>query len=134
MWICPSCERIFQKKNQQHSCKKYPIENHFKGKELMKKLFQYLLNEVNNQVGKCKVISLPCCIHLFGNYDFIAILPKKKEIEIRFILNRKIKSNRIESHVPVSAENYKNCLRISSQDDIDEELLKWLRKSYQFKK
>jgi len=134
MWTCPNCERIFQKKNQQHSCKKYPIENHFKGKELMKDLFHYLYDEMNKHVGRCKIVSLPCCIHLFGNYDFMAILPKKTELEIRFILDRKITSSRIENHVPVSAKNYKNILRISSRNDIDDELLKWLKESYQFKK
>jgi hypothetical protein len=132
-WSCPKCHRIFQKENQMHSCKSFPIDQHFKNKEQIEELYNYLFKVVNNKIGKCKVISLSCCIHWFGNYDFIALLPKKDKLEIRFGLDRKIKNSRIFMSFPLSKKSYKNCLYITHKEDVDEELLKWLKDSYMLK-
>ena len=132
-WTCPKCKRIFQKKNQMHSCKVFPIKKHFKNKDLAKEVYKYLFNVINKKVGKCKEISLPCCIHWFGNYDFIALLPKKDKLEVRFSLNRKVKSPRIFNDFPLFSKNYKICLYIQNKKEVDVELLKWLKESYGLK-
>ncbi|MBN2015340.1 hypothetical protein JW766_00725 [Candidatus Dojkabacteria bacterium] len=133
-WTCPKCGRIFAKKNQMHSCKKFPIEKHFEGKEeIAKPLFEYLKTKITTEIGPVKVISLPCCIHLFGCYDFIAILPKKDRIEVRFAWNEKIKNKRIDNCVPMSKSTYKICLDVRSGKEIDKELMGWLKESYNLK-
>ena len=133
MWVCPKCGRIFKTANQPHSCKRVPLEQHFKNKEKAKELFDYLVEQVNNKVGKCKVISIPCCVHLFGKYDFLAALPKKDRLEIRFALDRKLNSARLKQSVPMSAKVIKNCLEINSVKEIDEEFVGWLKESYYLK-
>jgi hypothetical protein len=130
MWVCPNCERIFEKKNQPHSCNKIPLSKHFENKNEAKKLFDYLVKQINKQIGVCKIISIPCCIHLFGTYDFLAALPKKDCLEIRFALEREIKSTKLKECVPVSAETFKNCLNIYSVEDVDDELVGYLKESY----
>lgn len=129
-WTCPKCGRIFKNKNQIHSCKKYPIDLHFKNKDHAKKLYIHLLKTTGSKIGKCKEISLPCCIHWFGNYDFVALLPKRDKLEVRFALDEKIKSKRIFASVPLSKSTYKNCLYIYKKDDIDRDLIGWLKRSY----
>lgn len=79
------------------------------------------------------MISLPCCIHLFGTYDFLAALPKKDRLEIRFTLDRKLNDPRVIHCVPVSATLFKNCLDISKTEEISGELLEWLGESYHLK-
>lgn len=133
LWTCPKCGRIFQRAGQQHSCKKVPISQHFKNKDLAKELYDKLLKRIEEKIGKYKVVSLPCCVHLFGNYDFIALLPKKDKLEIRFMLDRELKNPRIFATPPLSKKTYKNCLYISDEKDIDEELIAWLKESYSFK-
>lgn len=130
MWICPSCSRIFSKANQSHSCKKVLIETHFVNKPKARTLFEYLLKQIKKKIGKCKTVSIPCCIHLFGSYDFLAVLPKKDCIEVRFVLQRKVDTPRIKKSVPISSKTFKNCLDISSLEEIDEELVKWIKESY----
>ncbi len=82
MWTCPKCKRVFNKKDQPHSCNKIPLDQHFKNKEKAKELFDHLIDQIGTGIGKCKIISLPCCIHLYGNYDYLALLPKKDQLEI----------------------------------------------------
>lgn len=133
MWTCPKCHRIFEKTKQMHSCHKVELAMHFKNKEKAKELFDYLREEIEKKIGKCKIISLPCCVHLFGKYDFLAVLPKKDKLEIRFALDKKLNNKRIKIAVPVSAKSYKNCIEVQDKKEIDEELFNWLKLSYNLK-
>ena len=64
----------------------------------------------------------------------MAILPKKDGVlELRFALDRKLKSKRIFACVPLSKNSYKNCLLIKSPKDINAELISWLKQSYNLK-
>lgn len=130
MWTCPNCGRIFGKVKQPHSCRQVSPEQHFKNKDKAKDLFGYLFKQINSKIGKCKVISLPCCIHIFGRNDFLAVLPKKDRLEIRFGLNRKLDSPRLKQCVPVSAKVFKNCLDVTETEEINEELMKWVSEAY----
>lgn len=61
MWTCPKCKREFSKTNQSHSCKVYPLENHFKGKEQVgKPLFDAFVEKVRQEVGPVKIDSPKC--------------------------------------------------------------------------
>jgi len=133
MWTCSKCGRIFKKANQPHSCRKIPLKQHFKNKDQAKELFDYLVSQINSKIGKCKIISIPCCIHLFGQYDFLAALPKKDRLEIRFALDRKIDSSRLKQCVPLSKKFFKNCFDIYSKKEINEEFIGWLREAYYLK-
>ncbi|RJR25768.1 hypothetical protein C4578_00850 [Candidatus Microgenomates bacterium] len=134
MWICEKCGRVFEKTNQPHSCKKVPLEQHFKGKAKAKELFDFLVEQVNRKIGKCKIVSIPCCVHLFGTYDFLAALPKKDKLEIRFALDRRLDSTRLKTCVPMSTKIFKNCIDIKLKEEIDEEFIDWVKQSYSLKK
>jgi hypothetical protein len=93
-----------------------------------------MVKVINDTIGICQIISLPCCIHLFGEYDFLAALPKKDRLEIRFALNRKIESVKLKQSVPISQKNFKHCIDIKTIKEIDTELIKWLNESYHLKR
>jgi hypothetical protein len=133
MWTCSECGRIFEKTKQPHSCQKVSLEEHFKNKDKAKEIFNYLVGKINSKVGKCRIISLPCCIHLFGSYDFLAALPKKGKLEIRFGLDSKLNSSRLRVSLPISEKNIKNCIVINNIEEIDEELMGWLGQAYHLK-
>lgn len=133
IWSCPKCGRIFTKKKQPHSCKKVPLLEHFIHKEKAQELFDILVEKIISNIGACKIISLPCCVHLFGKYDFLAALPKKNGLEIRFALSRKVESPRLKICVPVSMHIFKNCFDIRLKEEINSELMGWLRESYHLK-
>jgi len=133
MWTCPNCGRIFNKVRQPHSCQKIPLGQHFKNKNRAKELFDHLVKQINAKIGKCQIISIPCCVHLFGNYDFLAALPKKDRLEIRFALDRKLDTPRLKQSVPMSTKIFKNCFDITTTKEIDRELIKWLNEAYHLK-
>lgn len=133
MWTCPKCGRIFEKANQPHSCHRVPLEKHFKNKDKAKVLFDYLVGQINTNIGNCQIISIPCCVHLFGNYDFLAALPKIDRLEIRFAIYRKIENPRINQCVLMSAKVFKICLDVTAREEIDVELIRWLSEAYHLK-
>lgn len=133
MWTCPNCKRIFQRIEQPHSCRIFPLEKHFKNKEKARGLFDYLIEKITKDIGKNKIISLPCCIHLFGNYDFLAALPKKEKLEIHFVSNHILKSPRIRQWTHLSNKNLLNSVDISRKDEIDNELMRWIDEAYHAK-
>ncbi|MFH1509208.1 MAG: DUF5655 domain-containing protein [bacterium] len=133
MWTCSKCGRQFNKAKQPHSCKKVSLGEHFKNKDKTKELFDYLVKQIDKKIGKCKIISIPCCIHLFGNYDFLAALPKKDGLEIRFALDKKINSKRLKQCVKMSAKVYKNCFMVYDKKEIDIEFIGWIKESYNLK-
>jgi len=133
MWKCPNCGRIFERIGQPHTCHVKPIEEHFRGKELAKEIFDTLFARINAEVGKSEIISIPCCIHLYGKYDYLAALPKKDRLEIRFALNRIIESPRLGQSVKVTKRSYKNCIDVRSVEEIDSEIIGWIKEAYHLK-
>lgn len=133
MWTCSNCDRVFQKANQPHSCKKVSLGSHFENKEKAKELFDFLHQQIEAKIGKCKIISLPCCVHLFGTYDFLAVLPKKDKVEIRFALSRKLNTPRLKVSIPISSKVFKNCFNIYTKQELDNEFMGWLKESYHLK-
>jgi len=133
MWTCPKCGRIFGKAKQPHSCQQIPLEYHFHGKAMARDLFDFLVAQINGQIGDCQIISIPCCVHLFGTYDFLAVLPKKDGLEIRFALDRQLNTPRLKISVPISAKVFKNCFQISHKEEINSEIIGWLKESYHLK-
>lgn len=130
MWTCPKCGRSFKRAKQPHSCQTVPLAKHFLNKEKAKEIYNFLTKEIKEKIGDFQIISLPCCIHFFGCYDFLAALPKKDGIEIRFALNRQLKSPGFLTGVWLSGKKYKNCLKIGSRREVTKELIDWLRESY----
>ncbi len=47
LWRCPNCGREFARSGQSHSCVKYSVEDHFRGKPAeLKKMFDLLVREL----------------------------------------------------------------------------------------
>lgn len=130
LWGCPKCKREFKNQNQVHSCVNFPLAKHFENKKFAKDLFQDLKNKISKSVGKVKIESPPCCIHLVGNYTFGAVWPMKDRIRIDFRTDFQIKSKRIWKMVKMSANRYLYYLEIRDKKEIDKELIGWIKKAY----
>jgi len=133
MWTCPNCKRCFQKEKQPHSCATVSIESHFRNKKGARELFALLCKKIGKEVGPYTIISLPCCVHVCGAYDFLAVLPKRDGMEIRFALNRALDTPRLKVSVPLSSSTVKNCIDIKNAQELNDELMGWLHESYHLK-
>jgi len=138
LWKCPKCGREFEKNCQQHSCTVYPLDKHFIGKEeVARPLYNRLKESIEGSAGKVKVESLPCCIRLvaeYAPYSFACVYALRDRIRIHFASEVEIKSKRIGKYAKTSASKYMNSIDIKSAEEIDNELIGWLKQAYNLKR
>jgi L-cysteine desulfidase len=129
LWTCPKCKRQFERTGQSHSCRPFAIEKHLEGRPEGKLLFDQLKKEVKKQIGAFKTESLECCIHFVSTFTFAAVRIFKNKIQIEFSLNHKIKSSRIVKSQQLSANRHLYYIDIYSEDEINKELLEWIKEA-----
>lgn len=129
LWTCPNCNRQFQRKNQSHSCKIFPLENHFEGKPAGKALFENLINKLDKNLGIFKIQSLECCIHFDHISTFATAKIFRDKIQIEFSLPLKIIDKRIIKIVQLSRNKYLHFTDIYNSEEIDNELIEWMKQA-----
>lgn len=129
LWSCPKCGRQFKRQGQSHSCRLFPVEQHFEGKPEGKQLYRIFKMAVRKHVGPFKIESLECCIHFVSTFTFVAVKILRDKISVDFSLSRKIRSNRISHVIQMSARRYLYVIDILKEDEIDEVLLKWIKEA-----
>ena len=134
LWTCPECGRQFERPGQVHSCKIFSLEQHFEGKPVGKALYDYFEQAVTRSTGPFKIESLECCIHFVGNFAFVAVKILTDKIRIDFSLARKIKSKRFGKHVQMSAHRHLYYVDIEKEDEIDPELMLWIKEARNIEK
>jgi CRISPR/Cas system-associated exonuclease Cas4 (RecB family) len=134
LWTCPKCQRQFERQGQMHSCKVFPIEQHFEGKATSVILYEKLKEAVTKQIGSFKIESLECCIHFVHTSTFLAVKILSDSVQIDFSLSRKIENKRIVKFTQMSAHRYLYYVDILKEADIDEALLTLIKEAYQLKK
>jgi hypothetical protein len=131
MWRCPKCGRSFQRSGQSHSCRVVGLDEHFTAKPEARALFDRLLRDATETVGPCEVVPLKCCIHLSADADFLAVLPKRDRLEVRFALPEELHHARVTRSTRINAAAVKHSVEIAAVDDIDDELRSWIRRAHQ---
>jgi hypothetical protein len=134
LWTCPKCGRQFERKGQTHSCKLFPLEEHFKGKDHSKTLYEKFRNSVKKRLGDFKIESLECCIHFVGTFTFVAVKILKEKIVVDFSLDHRLEKERAKKNIQMSAHRYLYNIEIRDENDIDDELMEWVEEAYSIMK
>lgn len=118
-----------------HSCVVFPLENHFKGKEKIgKPLFEKLIKEIEQNVGKLKIESLSCCIHLVSGSAFGGVWIVKDKIKMDFRLDKELSDPRFLKQAQISKNRYMYYLEIKDEKEIDRQLMNWIKAAYSLAK
>jgi Domain of unknown function (DUF5655) len=125
-WAYPKCGRKFERQGQSHSCKVFPLEQHFINKPESRFLYKKLKEVLKNKIGDFKIESLECCIHFVSSFTFVSVKILKQHIEVGFSLNHFISSTKIKNCTQLSANRYLYYVKIMDEEDIDEILIKWI--------
>jgi hypothetical protein len=134
LWICPNCKRQFERKGQIHSCRPFPLKQHFERKPKSKCLYEKFKLEVEKMLGPIKVESLKCCLHLVSHFTFAAVKIFKYKIRVDFTLTRKMDHHRIVNGFQISAHRYVYYIDIKQEEDIDQQLMDWVQEAHKIKK
>jgi len=80
--------------------------------------------------GHVKIEPKKTSIHLGNRFGFAGVYTRKEYINLEVHLNYKLDSRRVTKVEQASANRYHHTIRLSSQKDIDKELLTWLHEAY----
>lgn len=106
------------------------MEDHFHHRDATRPIFDQVVTAIEHRVGDCEVVAIPCCIRLCGTHDFLAVLPRKDRLEVRFTLDHEVDDPRIVQSTQVSRSTHKHSVDLRSPEEVDEEFLDWVAEAY----
>ena len=130
LWKCPTCKRTFAKKNQWHSCLARSAGDHFRGKPpRLKETFELLLTHMR-EFGPLRVDAVKSSINFASKYHFGGASVTSDHLRVGFLSDKIIKDRRIVRVERLGPNKVGHSVVLRSVDDVDDELVNWLRKAY----
>lgn len=130
MWTCPTCKRTFKNMHQEHSCFVTHPDSHFLNKDEAVRAVYLKLLEVIEPFGAFTVNSVKHAILLTAGSHFLAIKPKRKWLDIEFVLPYEADAFPVHKTVKAGKTRWAHFMRLESEIEIDEQLVSWLKESY----
>ncbi len=131
MWTCPNCQRIFKNRNQNHTCKLVDKENFFLDRPAhfykMYQTIQSLLREFG--VFREEAVK-PDVIFFKTKSTFLALKIKKRWIDVEFFLDHLDDIPPVKKFLQTSKNRFAHLVSIDEMEDIDQQLIDWIRASY----
>ncbi len=109
------------------------IEQHFENKsENILQIYNKLLAELR-KFGEVKESPNKSSIHLLNKYGFACVYTRKKYILLHIHLAKQLQNKRVGKVEQISKNRFIHTVIINSADEIDNELLGWLKIAYELK-
>ena len=96
----------------------------------VQEIYDELIKQIN-ALGKITVEEKKTSLHVKAKSAFVGIHPKKKFLDLNIVTDMPIKSDRIKKTEQVSANRFHNEVRLEDVDQIDTELMGWIKQAYQ---
>lgn len=130
LWTCPRCGRRFVTRNMSHACGDHTVEMFLEGKgERARELFDRFESLIA-ACGPYEVSPAKTRIAFMGRVRFAAVNSlSDRGMNIHIVLPRRLPSRRVRKVEEIGAW-FVHHLRITSPEELDDELLGWLRESY----
>ena len=108
----------------------YSVNDHFVNKDPSVRALYDELMKMLNKVGSVKEDPKKTSIHINRNSALLGVETRKDCLLLNIKSARKVNSPRIEKTEQISAKRFHFRVRISSPNDLDDELKGWLREAY----
>ncbi|HBS87953.1 MAG: hypothetical protein A2W91_10450 [Bacteroidetes bacterium GWF2_38_335] len=106
------------------------VEKHFKNKsENVRKIFDKLLEKVMG-IGPVNVYAVKSAIFLKTSSSFLEIKVRKKFVEINFCLGREVNEFPVSKFQRLSKNRVAHTIHIDHPDEIDKQMITWLKEAY----
>ncbi len=112
----------------------FKVKDHFENKEpIVLEIYKKLISECE-KFGTIIQSAKKTSIHLDAQSGFAGVYTRKNYILLKLHTNFELKNNRIEKSERISANRIKHSIKLERKDDIDSELINWLKSAYELKK
>lgn len=112
----------------------YTELNHLNGKDqVVTDVYERLISELS-KFGELKIEPKKTSIHLGNRFGFAGVYTRKNYINLEVHLNYKLDSPRVSKVEQASANRFHHTIKLTAPDNVDRELLIWLKEAYDLKK
>jgi Domain of unknown function (DUF5655) len=130
LWKCPGCERLFANRNQSHFCGRYTLRQHLAGKEPEAvEIFRKFVT-LAKRCGPVRIIPEKTRIAFQVRMSFAAVSLRRDGIVGHFVLAQRLENPRFTKIQYISPRNHVHCFRFSSLEELDREVMGWMREAY----
>jgi len=129
-WTCPNCNRTFSRNKQWHSCEKHELGNLFIDKpEKIRQLYDVLIERIE-VFGPMEIHVAKWNVTLRAKSTFMSIIPEKKDLAITFLRDEALDDFPVYDVYHYSKNRWVNHVKIEDPEEIDDQLIKWLKEAY----
>lgn len=123
--------RTFKNTNQWHSCVNINLDEHFINKEPGVRTTYVRLESTLKTFGDFQVSPVINAILFSAVSTFLAVKPKSKWLDLEFVLDYQADEFPIHKTIQVSKNRYAHFVRIQNPEEVDEQLIRWIKKAYE---
>ena len=132
MWTCPRCGKLFWQANTWHSCGRHTVEAFLEGKGPKALAYWENLKEVVGRCGPYTLVANKTNIGFMVLVRFVGVTAlSERGMTMNFWLKEKIESSRFTKAEYLLHRDWIYRLRITSLDQLDDELQDWVCRSYE---
>lgn len=130
LWTCPECGRAFANRNQSHACGRHDLEHHLAGKPPeVRAIFDRFVDALE-AVGPATVLPEKTRIAFQVRMSFAQLTPRQRWVDGHVVFARRLESPRFRKIETISARNHVHHFRLSSPDEVDDEVRARLVEAY----
>ncbi len=112
----------------------YKEADHLNGKDpIVGNIYERLIDQLQ-KFGQLKIEPKKTSIHLGNRFGFAGVYTRQYYINLEVHLNYKLTSKRVAKVEQASANRFHHTIKLTSEKDVDKELINWLREAYELKK
>jgi hypothetical protein len=131
LWTCPSCGKRFVTRNMSHSCGRHTVDAFMEGKGPQAWAYWERLQEMVGSCGPYSLVANKTRLEFMVRVRFAGMdTVSEWGMSLSFWLKRRLDSPRFRKVEHLGATNWVYHLRVSSLDELDDEVQRWLCLSY----
>jgi len=130
IWTCPRCGRKFNQRNKQHTCARFPLEGHFKGKEAVVEQIYAQICQVVHEIGPADACPLKSRIVLQSETPFAAVVTHRHNLDMYLWLKRQASHPRLLRTEMGIFRDYGHIFRLEKSSDLDPALIQLIQEAY----
>jgi len=130
LWRCPKCGKWFVTRNIYHSCARYPLAHHFRGKPRARELFEHFRATLE-EIGPVRLVSNKTRVGFMVRVRFAGVTAIRKDsLRCGMWLTRRVPSKRWVRVERVAPRAFIYHFEMRSPRDLTAEIRRFLREAY----
>ena len=130
LWRCPECGRRFANRRQVHSCGRYTLASHFRGKPAAIRRLYEAMRDAVRRCGPVIVLPEKTRIAFQVRMSFAQVTPRSAWLDGHVVLARRLEHPRFRRIDTISKQNHVHHFRLFTVADVDAVVAEWLREAY----